>query len=513
LNPPGLCETNLSEVARAADNNPFGVINGQTASIQACLIGEGTEPHIFELFNDGIPAGVGSGGEASFATPDFDLRGEGNDAALCTPVRQRDLNRGKVGFFGVGCPVNPLCQAVSPVGTVVVAPNQPAVGSAAAGSQLSGGARVASPTAGIINAICNVQLNFLGCYFIPNEVTTICQGFSGETGIPLQRPGKTVTSALRLACDTNGDGINDSVTTLTGVNPLNINLVRGTLAAPGQVGFTGTAFPLSCCGGLSTLTLTTTFTAGDNNIFGAFTLTSTCNIDLGVRAPVVVSVTPSNGDCRLPIQDLLISGGCFILPSFGAAGVGSTNVTSVYAVESGNQNNVIQARNFTVLSPFLIDANFAFTSANAGKTFFIFVSGPNGTSQNLLSRPSGLGANVCPGFTGGNQQGIQVTFKCDSLTNPGGSGSPNAAVISSAQFDGGALLIIGSNFHSDATVSLNGVNAKKIKYKALATGSNTFNKLVVKGLCAGGSAPNSELRITQSGVTTTFKVASICSAQ
>jgi hypothetical protein len=513
LNPPGLCETNLSEVARAADNNPFGVINGQTASIQACLIGEGTEPHIFELFNDGRGPSIGSGGEITFATPDFDLRGEGNDAALCTPVRQRDLNRGKVGFFGVGCPVNPLCQQVTPVGTVAVAPNQPAVGSAAAGSQVnpSTGARIATVTSGIINAVCNVQLNFLGCYFIPNEVTTICQGFSTETGVPLQRPGKTVTSALRLACDTNGDGTLDSVTVLTGVNPLNINLVRGTLAAPAQTGFIGTAFPLACCGGLSSLTLTTTFTAGDNNIFGPFALTSVCTIDLGVRAPVVISITPSSGDCSLPINDLLISGGCFILPSFGANGVGSTNVTSVFAVESGNPNNVIQATRFVVLSSFLINVDFAFTSANAGKTFLIFVSGPNGTSQNLTSLPAGTVG--CPAGFLGNPLGIQVTFKCNSATNPGGSGSPNAAKIDSAVFDGGVLLIQGSNFQQDATITLGGVSAKKIKYKALATGSNTFNKLVVKGLCSGGTAPNSELRITQSGATTTFKVAVPCTAQ
>jgi hypothetical protein len=308
LNPPGLCETNLSEVARAADLNPFGVINGQTASIQACLIGEGTEPTIYELFNSGSGPRIGSGGEITFATPDFDLRFEGNDPLLCTPARQRDNNRGKVGFFGLSCPTNPLCAGVTPVGTVAVAPNQPAVGSAAASSIVnSQGQRIATPTSGIINAVCNVQLNFFGCFFIPNETTIICQGFSNETGVPLQRPGKTVTSALALICDTNGDGVPDTTTQLSSVTPLNINLVRGTLAAPGAAGFLGTAFPLSCCGGLANLTLTTSFTAGDNNIFGPFNLTSTCTIDLGVRAPVVISVTASEGESSSG-QDLLSSG-------------------------------------------------------------------------------------------------------------------------------------------------------------------------------------------------------------
>ena len=140
LNPPGLCETNLSEAARAADTGPFGVIQGQTASIMPCLIGEGTEPTIFELFNSGSGPRLGSGGEIAFATPDFDLRFEGNDPALCTPIRQRDLNRGRVGFFGIGCapPANAVCFAVTPVGTVAVAPGQPAVGTAAAGTPGTG---------------------------------------------------------------------------------------------------------------------------------------------------------------------------------------------------------------------------------------------------------------------------------------------------------------------------------------------------------------------------------------
>ncbi|HXI91470.1 MAG TPA: hypothetical protein VNO24_15750, partial [Blastocatellia bacterium] len=112
LNPPGLCEINLSEAARAADTSAFGVIQGTIGAINcACCIGEGTEPTIFELFNEGLTAGTGSGGEVTFARPDFDLRFEGNDAVLCTSARQRDLNRGRVCFFGVGCapPANPLC--------------------------------------------------------------------------------------------------------------------------------------------------------------------------------------------------------------------------------------------------------------------------------------------------------------------------------------------------------------------------------------------------------------------
>jgi hypothetical protein len=487
LNPPGLCETNLSTAAVRADTGPFGVIDGQTATIMPCLIGEGTEPTIFELFNSGNGPQLGSGGEIAFATPDFDLRFEGNDPALCTPIRQRDLNRGKVGFYGLVCPVSPQCLTVTPVGTVAVAPGQPAVGTAAAGSQRnSAGAQIATPTSGIINAVCNVQLNFVGCAFMPNETTTVCQGFSAETGVPLQRPGKTVSSALAVICDTNADGVPDLTIPLSAVTPINKNLVRGTLAGPAASGLTGTAFPLTCCGGLANLTLTTTFTAGDNNVFGPFTRTTTCVIDLGVRAPVVISVTPSEGDCSTA-QDLLISGACFVLPN------GTANVTSVFGVESGNPNNVVQATRFQVLNANLVDALFNFGSVNAGKTFLLFVSGPAGTSQNLTALPAGTVG--CPANFLGNQQGVQVTFRCRTGTGTGG-GIANLPVIESAHWDRAdsgklSLTVNGQNFHDGGTATVNGNAPKKVKFKLqVASGSSfSFQRAILSGkISCTGSA-------------------------
>ena len=489
LNPPGLCETNLSEAARAADTGPFGVIQGQTASIMPCLIGEGTEPTIFELFNEGVGPRLGSGGEIAFATPDFDLRFEGNDPALCTPIRQRDLNRGRVGFFGIGCapPANPQCQQVTPVGTVAVAPGQPAVGTAAAGTPGTGpgGTRAASPTAGIINAICSVQLNVLGCGFFPNETTIVCQGFSNETGVPLQRPGKTVSSALALACDTNVDGIADVVIPLSAVTPINKNLVRGTLGALGAVGLPGTPFPLTCCGGVASLTLTTTFTAGDNNVFGPFTRTTVCSLDLGLRAPVVISVTPSEGDCAVA-QDLLISGACFIIN-------GLPNVTSVFAVELGNPNNVIQATRFVILNANLVDALFNFGSVNAGKTFLIFASGPNGTSQNLTTLP--VGAAGCPL---GNQQGVQAFFRCRTGTPGGGGGAADLAIVEGCSINRSAsgkrsLEVTGRNFKEGATMTIGGQSPKKLKFKGeVQAGSNiSFTRIIGTGKVKCSMVPGS----------------------
>ena len=466
LNPPGLCEINLSTAAAAADTAPFGVIQGVTASLMPCLIGEGTEPHLFELFNEGSDPTIGSGGEITFATPDFDLRFEGNDAALCTPSRQRDPNRGKVGFFGVGCapPANPLCRTVV-VGSFVSTPN--------AGTDL-------------IDALCAVQVNLVGCGFFPNETTIICQGFQSDTGVPLQRNGKTVSTAVTLACDTNGDGIIDATIALGSVTPVNKNLVRATfnpLAA-----FPGTAFPTACCGGAATLTVTTTFTAGDNNIFGPFTRTVVCPIDLGVRAPVVFSVTPSDGNCAVPIQNLIVTGACFCLPD------GTPGVTSAFAVEVGNTANRLNGI-VKPLSCFAVDVEIAFTSANAGKRFLIFLVGPGGTSRNLTSLPAGAPAG-CPL---GNEQGIQVTFTCNSTNGGGNGGGPcvpgdtrpecqsiDIAVVTNCDLnrsDNGVftLTITGSNIKQGATVTVGGVAPKKVKFKELQSGTNTFNKLVLKG--------------------------------
>jgi hypothetical protein len=484
-NPPGLCETNLSEAARAAESGTFGVIQGQTAAIGCdCLLGEGTEPTIFELFNEGSGPSIGDGGEITFATPDFDLRFEGNDAAACTPSRQRDLNRGKVGFRGIGCapPANPICLVVTPVGTVAVAPGQPAVGTAAAGTPGTGpgGTRAASPTAGIINALCEVQLNIVGCGFFPNEVTIICQGFEAETGVPLQRPGKTVSTAATLACDTNGDGIPESVIALVNVTPVNCNLVRATIPRSATFGAnSASGFPAACCGGNGFVTVTTTFSSGDNNIFGPFTRTAVCDAPLGLRAPVVFSATPSDGNCAVP-QDLIITGACFIIN-------GVPNVTSVFAVDRANSANVIPALAFQILGPNLIDADFNFGTANAGKTFLIFVSGPNGTSRNLTSAVVGAPAG-CPL---GNEQGVQVTFTCSTSTTPGTTPGSDIAVLTSCDLKRNnvsgkfTLDVFGSNIKQGASVTVNGQAQAKVKYKDLVSGTtDTFTRVtLVKKVC------------------------------
>ena len=138
------------------------------------------------------------------------------------------------------------------------------------------------------------------------------------------------------------------------------------------------------------------------------------------------------------------------------------------------------------MNPNLIDAFFNFGSANAGKTFLIFVQGPGGISRNITSAVAGSPAN-CPL---GNEQGIQVTFTCNAsnTTTPPGGAPPGVATITSCAFgrdaDGSKFLnIIGTGIKKGAAVSVGGKTPKKIQFKdaSVEPGSaDTFTRIKVK---------------------------------
>jgi hypothetical protein len=274
----------------------------------------------------------------------------------------------------------------------------------------------------------------------------------------------------------------DATIALGAVTPVNCNLVRATLnaQAAGVTSLPGTPFPAACCGGIATLTTTTSFSAGRNNAFGAFTRTAVCTIDLGLRAPIVFSVTPSDGNCAVNPQNLIVTGACFIIN-------GVPNVTSVFAVQSGNPSNVIGAFGVKVLSANLLDAEFNFGTANAGRRFLIFVTGPNGTSRNLTALPAGAGT-ACPL---GNEQGVQVTFTCNSSTTPDTPTTPIVvATITSCRLDrdpaSGAftLQIFGRNFKQGATVTVDGqAPPKAAKFRDLDPATSAFTRISLKKGC------------------------------
>ena len=329
---------------------------------------------------------------------------------------------------------------ILPILPVAVAPNQPAV--------------LAGSTKGIINAVCEVNLNIVGCSFPPQN-------------------GK-------VTCDTNGDGVPELMIPLTNVTSVNGLLVQATIPALSP-DLPGTPFPLSCCGGLATLTLSRTVLASPDNIFGEFTQSITCPIELGERAPVVISASPSTGSCATG-QNLLVPGSCFIRAD------GTPNVTSVFAVDRNDPNHVVQSSKWAILSPNLIDAFFEFGSVNAGKTFLIFVSGPNGRSRNLTVLPAGAGSG-CPI---GNEQGIVVTFTCTSVVPPPPPVDQIPPTSGSCRLERSAsgavsLVIVAERIRSNATITVGGIAPKKLTFKDPTLEADTFQKVVAKGtkVCKG----------------------------
>jgi hypothetical protein len=311
-----------------------------------------------------------------------------------------------------------------------VAPNQPEI--------------QPDSTVGIINALCDVKLRIVGCLFSPTAIT--------------------------IACDANGDGVPELVIPLENVTLVNGLLVEATLPAL-EPQLPGTAFPLACCGGIASITLTRTVGSGDDNSFGPFVESQTCPIDLGIRAPVVISATPSDGDCGLG-QNLLIPGSCFLLAD------GKPNVTSVFAVEQDDPGNIIQSSAVVILNTNLIDAFFEFGQLSAGKTFLIFASGPNGTSRNLTALPP-LAPQDCPL---GNEQGKIVTFTCRAASagstpvelSPTPQPIVQRCAIKRSPAGAFTLRIEGVFFREGQMVTINGVPIPKLKFKNPQVGNSSF---------------------------------------
>ncbi|HEX5733040.1 MAG TPA: hypothetical protein VF131_09420, partial [Blastocatellia bacterium] len=135
--------------------------------------------------------------------------------------------------------------------------------------------------------------------------------------------------------------------------------------------------------------------------------------------------------------------------------------------------------------------------ANAGRSFLIFLVGPGGTSRNLTSLPAGAPAG-CPL---GNEQGIQVTFTCNPITPPvcppGTPGCPpgiDVAVLRACDLNRSAsgvftLTVTGDNIKDQATVTIDGVEPRKVKFKNQTgtdpSGRRIFSRIVLKGgICA-----------------------------
>ncbi|MEA3208200.1 MAG: hypothetical protein QOE70_1257 [Chthoniobacter sp.] len=366
--PPGLCDINLSEAARTADDPGFQVIQSETASITKGLIGDGTEPALQEFFN--------TGDEAS-GVSDLDLKSEGSDAAVATLATQMDLNREHVAFYGTSSAPPPNAT----ISTVIGIPDA-----------------VTAGTTAIINAYCDLPILIVGQGFFPDEMTTICEGEATE------RTGRTVSTKAVMTIDIDGNGVPDFTQPLTDVTPISENLITATIPKT----LPGSPFPLSVVKGQAFITVTTTFSSGDNNVFSPFTRTAVGLLQLGNRAPVVTSITPTTLKPAAG-QHLQLTGAAFRIPNTPTP---IPNVTRVYAVRISRgkiSRPTIDATSFTIDSDTQVSAVFDFRRNQNRYQFLIFAEGPNGTSRNALTLPPGADSD-CPL---GNEEGnvIKLTLK------------------------------------------------------------------------------------------------------
>ena len=171
-----------------------------------------------------------------------------------------------------------------------------------------------------------------------------------------------------------------------------------------------------------------------------------------------------------------------------------SNVTSVRFIDKANSANVITvgvnpsaSGQVKLVTCNLLDVEVNFTSANAGKTFLVFVIGTGGTSRNLTTAVAGAPAG-CPL---GNEQGFQVTFTCASSTTPGPGGTPEVAVVTGCHLDrketGQFFLdVTGTGIKEGAVATVGGKTPKKIKVIEVSPGTTNPTKLrLLKRICDG----------------------------
>jgi hypothetical protein len=128
---------------------------------------------------------------------------------------------------------------------------------------------------------------------------------------------------------------------------------------------------------------------------------------------------------------------------------------------------VINAQDFTIVNANLVDAHFNFGSANAGKKFIVFVTGPGGTSRGLITAVTGQPA----GCALGNELGCLdcIAFTCNAAATPPVDPIPvDQALVNGCKLDrnpaGNFILdIFGKNLKPDAVVTVGGVTPKRVK--------------------------------------------------
>lgn len=426
--PPGLCETNLSNATPSPDD-PF-FMNG--------CIGMGTEPALYEFFDDGSYGFVRSDGTISAPFVDVDLRADYIDACLPRPeLVNPDPNTECICFKGSNQPVGLFCQVLEvPEGN-----DDPFLG----------------PVTYQIDGFC-----------FPMPTTgqnAICPQFCGQTA-PLCRPGKSVTYVTVFKFDEDGDGDTDATVT---VEDPDLNVVSENF-----IQFTVDFSQTELCGGFVQICTFANYGFGDDNKYfeiqgaGVVPVQLVCIGDfiIGPRAPVVLSIAPDEVLCDNPddpdnVEDVQIAGLCF----FGS-------ITSAFLTTNPDGTGTrVDMSNVVNVQSNICTATIPIAQLTPDTPYYVFV----------VRGTDGARSTNYP-----NAFGFDVTFLCttEPVTPPTPITLTNCKV---ARVSGGkfSLRVNGTNFTpGDTIILLNGQPCRKNKYPARFI--NPSNGTTTRINCQGG---------------------------
>ena len=433
--PPGLCETNLSEAVPSPDN-PF---------YMGGCIGMNTEPSLYEFFADGLYGFLNPDGTITPSMIDLDLRQETDPNCILRPeFFLDDTSEDCICFKGSNIPVGLFCQSFE------------------ISDDSAGDDPFLGPTTFQINGFC-----------FPMPTTgenAICPQFCGQTA-PLCRAGKSVTYSLVFKFDEDGDGITDATIEFTDPDVVVTNEFTIRLT----VDFSQT----NLCGGDVEVCIFAVYGFGDDNKYfelqqldgdaplevAPVTLTCASTIDIGARAPVVLSIAPDTVACEDPddpdnVEDVQIAGLCF----FGS-------ITSAFITTNPDGTGTrVDLSNVVNVQSNIVTATVPIAQLTPDTPYYVFVV-----------RSDGVRSTSYP-----NAFGFDVTFTCLSEETPE---EPEIRLTSCRVVRNSVgkliLQVNGENFvPNDSIVLLNGVPCRRNKYPARFI--NPTSGTTTRINCSGG---------------------------
>jgi hypothetical protein len=429
--PPSLCETNISDAIPPAD-----------APFMPLQVGMGTEPHIYEFFNQGSYGGFNAQTGAVIPTVfDIDFRETPLEcfpsyptlSFLDTPFVSC------VNYKGSNMPVGLFCQSLS------IADNSPND----------------SPFDG------PVTFTISGFAF-PMPTTgedAICPA-PAPTVISPTRDGKSVTYNVMFQFDEDGDGDIDSMITVNqpGTTAINEHTITTTLDLSDDFTF---------CGAFSTrVKVRAVFGPGDDNKYfedhscngiGGSNVILQCQSNtnlVGFRPPIVTSIAPDSELCEVTAEDVQVNGLCFfqditqIFVTTNPDGTGTR--VDLTAVTNPNENTANGVINPSALTP--------------NTPYYVFVVRGDGARSTSFPNPLG----------------ITVTFMCTEEVAPVGPVIANCHVTRKS--DGTYVLQVNADPNNPFTpnntiVLIDGEPCRRNKYPSRFFQSNGTTTRIN---CTGG---------------------------